>query len=111
MNEPVKKKLNVQLLILIIFFIIFIALYFTQLTDLYEYSQYNKMSITKEAMEKFENDIASGKNVVIEDYIDIKEKNYTNNLSKLGNKTSNFFENFMTKGIKRTFKIIGAFFS
>lgn len=104
------KKIKALPLIIIVFFIIFISLYFTQLTDLYEYGQYNKMSMTKEAMEKFEKDISEGKNIEIENYLDTV-KDYSNSLSKLGNKTSSFFENIMGDGIKRTFKVIGSLFS
>ncbi len=109
--ETSKKKLNYTLIIILVFFIIFIAIYFTGLTDLYEYQQYNKMSITKEAIERFESDVEEGKNIIIEDYLEITAKDYSNSLSKLGNKTSNFFENFMTKGIKRAFHVIARFFT
>ena len=105
-----KKKFNPFVIIVLLFFIIFISLYFTQLTDLYEYGQYNKMTITKEAMERFESDIANGKDIEVEDYLDTV-KDYTNNASKLGNKTSKFLESVMTDGIKKTFEIISALFT
>lgn len=111
MNPTPRKKINIPVIVLIIFFIVFVSLYFIQFTDLYEYEQYNKMIMTKEAMERFESDVASGKNIEIEDYLENTVKDYSNSASKLGNKASNFIENIMTDGIKKTFKFIGAFFT
>lgn len=105
-----KKKKNIFSIIMILFFIIFMALYFTGVTDIYQYRAHNKMSITKEAMERFESDIDSGKDISIEDYI-TPVKDYTNGVSKLGNKTSNMVEEFMSKGIKKTFKLLASLFT
>ncbi len=105
-----RKKKSLFPVIMTLFFIVFIALYFTQITDIYKYNQHNKMSITKEAMEKFEKDIESGKNITIEDYIS-PIKDYSNSVSKLGYKTSNMVEEFMSKGIKKTFKLLVSLFT
>ena len=105
-----KKKKNIFPIIMILFFIIFMALYFTGVTDIYQYRAHNKMSITKEAMERFESDIESGKDISIEDYI-TPVKDYTNGISKLGNKTSNMVEEFMSKGIKKSFKLLASLFT
>ncbi len=105
-----KKKKNIFPIIMILFFIIFMALYFTGVTDIYQYRAHNKMSITKEAMERFESDIESGKDISIEDYI-TPIKDYTNGISKLGNKTSNMVEEFMSKGIKKSFKLLASLFT
>ncbi len=111
MEEVKKKKANPVLIFIIIMFIVFISLYFAGITNLYQYGQYNKMTITKEAMEKFESDVDSGKNIKIEDYLDTTTKDYTTPISKLGNKTSKMVETFMTKGIKETFRVISVLFT
>lgn len=109
MNEGKKKK-NIFAIIMTLFFIVFISLYFTGLTDMYEVKQHNKMVMTKEAMQKFEKDISEGRDIEIENYLDIVE-DYTNDASRLGNKTSKLFENIMSKGIIKTFKLIGKLFT
>lgn len=105
-----KKHPNYFKIIIIFFFIMFIALYFTQITDLYQYNQYNKMTITKEAMERFEKDVESGKDITISDYLDTV-KDYSNGVSNLGYKTSNFLSEFMSEGIRKTFKVIASLFT
>lgn len=103
-----KMKPNYFKYVIIFFFIIFIALYFTQVTDLYQYNQYNKMIITKEAMQRFESDVESGKDITISDYLDTV-KDYSNGVSDLGYKTSNFVNGLMSKGIKRAVKFLVSF--
>ena len=68
------------------------------------------MSITKEAMERFEHDVEEGKDITISDYLDTV-KDYSNKVSNLGYKTSNIVEEFMSKGIKNTFKVLASLFT
>ena len=105
-----RKKPNYFKIIMIFFFLMYVALYFTQVTDLYQYNQYNKMTITKEAMKRFEKDVESGKDITISDYLDTV-KDYSNGVSNLGYKTSNFLTEFMSEGIKKTFKVIASLFT
>ena len=65
-------------------------LYLSQETGYYEYDLKQKTSFTKEQIEKFEKDVASGKNVDIEDYLKQPDRNY-------GNKMSNFGYNISSK--------------
>lgn len=109
MNDTKKNK-NFFPIIMGIFFLIFICLYFTGVSGAYQYSQYNKMIITEEAMTKFEKDIEEGKNINVENYLETV-KDYSNVASKLGNKTSSFFESVMSEGIMKTFKLIGKLFT
>lgn len=104
------KKKNIFPIAMILFFIIFMALYFTEVTNIYQYRAHNKMLITKKAMERFESDIENGKDISIEDYV-TPIKDYTNSVSKLGNKTSNIVEQFMSKGIKKSFKLLASLFT
>lgn len=106
----IKKKHNIGFILFISLFLVFISTYFLAATDIYKYKEYNKMSITKESMKKFEKDIEEGKDISINDYLEIK-KDYSNGMSNLGYKASNIVENFMSKGIKRTFKILASLFT
>lgn len=105
-----KNKKNYFLIFLFLLFIAFLALYLSGLTGYYEYREYNKMIITKEAMEKFEQDVSEGKNVSIEEYITSNYKDYSNSISRLGLKTGEFINNFINKGIKGGIKVIKALF-
>lgn len=108
--EPKKKNKNVFLIIMILLFITFISLYISQIGGYYEFTQYNKKTITEEAMKQFEKDIEDGKEIKMENYISSSYKDYSNNVSNLGMKTSSSIENFMTKGIKNIFKVIKTLF-
>lgn len=105
-----KKQPNYFKIIIFFFFIMFVALYFTEVTDLYQYNQYNKMVVTKEAMKRFESDVENGKDITISDYLDTV-KDYSNGVSNLGYKTSNFISEFMSDGIRKTFKVLASLFT
>ncbi len=80
----------------IIVFISFLTLYFSQKSGYFEYEQYKKTSFTKEQIEKFEQDIKDGKEVDITNYLDNRDADYSNKISKLGLSLS--------KGIEKTIK-------
>ena len=105
-----KKKKNPLFIILILLFIVYISIYFSKITGYYEMKQYNKMNLTKEAMKEFETDVKEGKQINIEKYLSVKQTDYSNGFSTLGNKTSKTIEYLMTKSIKKTFKILGKMF-
>lgn len=108
--ETKKKKNHVFIIIIFLLFITFISLYFTQVNGYYDYTQYTKKTITENAMKQFEEDIATGKEIHIENYLKDSYKDYSNNLSNFGLKTSETLEDIMTHGIKRAFKIFAALF-
>ncbi len=110
MEETKKKKNHLFIIIMTLLFITFISLYFSQINGYYEYTQYNKKTITEESMKQFESDIEAGKDINIENYLKDSYKDYSNNMSNLGNKTSSTIEGFMTTGIKRIFKVFAALF-
>lgn len=86
-----------------IFIILFFALYLSQYTGYYDYSSSKKNILTDSAIEKFEADVKSGKNIDSSNYL-VKEKNYNNKLSRLGMKTSNVIEKLFEKGMRMIFK-------
>ena len=103
-----KKNIGVNLLkiIGIILFVTFITLYFSQKAGYYEYTQYQKSVFTNEQIKKFEEDVNSGKNVDIENYLDNKTKDYSNNVSSLGYNISNTISDSVKSGIENIFKYI-----
>lgn len=84
----------------------FLALYFSQATGYYDYKEHKKVILTNEQIKKFEEDVASGKNLDIEEYLVNTNKDYQTKMSKLGLKISEGIGEYATKGIESTFKIL-----
>lgn len=68
----------------LLLFITFLTLYFSQITGYYEYQNYQKMTMTKEQIEQFEQDVKDGKEVDIKNYVVSTTKNYKNTFSGTG---------------------------
>lgn len=92
--------------IIIVLFIIFISLYISQSSGYYEYEQYKKVSLTKEQIKKFEQDIKDGKKVDVKDYANEVKKEYGNKISNAGLKLSETIETYVQKFINNSFEII-----
>lgn len=90
-------------------FIAFVISYVIEKTGYYEYNLQNKMIMTSEAMERFEEDLKEGKDVRREDYLVSNEKDYTSVLTKGTNKVSMKVNMVLKKGIEGVFKVIGTF--
>ena len=84
----------------------FLIIYFSNLTGYYEYQNYQKATLTNEQIKKFENDVAHGKEVDINEYLIKDDKTYNNNLSNLTSKVSNSISNIVQSGVENTFKMI-----
>lgn len=102
---PKKKKKNKLFIILTILFGIYIVIYSLVISGYYSYKEYNKMLLTKEAMERFEKDLEKGKDITIEEYI-TKKKTYNNKISDLGIKTGEVTEKIVVDGLGSIFKVI-----
>lgn len=89
-----------------ILFITFLTLYFSQGTGYFEFKQHQKVVYTKEQIEKFEEDVANGRDVHIEDYVENTKKDYSNKVSDLGYYISENLGNVVKKGIEGTFSMI-----
>jgi len=87
-------------------FVLFLALYFTQTTGYYEYSNKKRTTFTEEEIKRFEQDIKEGKNLDLEEYLTNQEHDYDNKLSSFGLNLSRKIENAMNKGIEYLFKSI-----
>lgn len=102
------KKLNKAFrYAILISFVTFFALYLSQSTGYFEYRNSKKVALTNKQIEKFEQDVKKGKNVDIENYIDVNNKSYQNNVSKVGLSISNTTEKVIQKIIGGSFKVLG----
>ncbi len=102
------KKLNkVFRYAILISFVTFFALYLSQSTGYFEYRNSKKVALTNEQIEKFEKDVKEGKNIDLEDYIDVNNKSYQNKVSKTGLSISNATEKVIQKIIGGSFKVLG----
>ena len=102
------KKLNkIFRYSILVSFVTFFALYLSQSTGYFEYRNSKKVALTNEQIEKFENDVKEGKNIDLEDYIDVNNKSYQNALSKAGLSISNTTEKVIQKIIGGSFKVLG----
>lgn len=93
----------IKLIILIICFA-FVISYIIYETGYYEYKLQSRTVLTKEQMEKFEQDVNEGKNVDLNDYLVETEKDYTNNLTDTTIKVSSTVNSYIKKGVELLFK-------
>ena len=100
------KKNKIYKFIFMVFFISFIVVYFSELTGYYEYQNHKKSTLTEEKIKQFEKDVAEGKEVDINNYVVVEEKNYNNGLSKLTSKLSDGISNLVESGVENTFKFL-----
>ena len=102
------KKLNKAFrYAILISSVTFFALYLSQSTGYFEYRNSKKVALTNEQIEKFEKDVKEGKNIDLEDYIDVNNKSYQNKVSKTGLSISNATEKVIQKIIGGSFKVLG----
>lgn len=85
----------------------FLTLYFSQSTGFYEFKQQKKVIYTAEQIKKFEADVAAGKDVRIEDYMETTIKDYSNKTSDFGLSFSETLGEIVKSGIEGLFGTIG----
>ncbi len=105
-----KKKKNFLFKILAILFLIFVALILAYESGYYETKNKNRAILTKEAMAKFEEDLSKGEVVDLKDYLEDEKIDYSNKVTKIGNKITNNISKFITKGLSGLFKSLKGLF-
>ena len=65
------------------------------------------MTFTKEQIEQFENDVQSGKNIDIKEYLKNTDKDYQNKISKVTLSISENISKYTKKGVNIIFTKIG----
>ena len=100
MDDKPKSKINKNAKrIFYLLIILFITLYFANKTGYYESRLQSKTNLTKEAIERFEKDVAEGKEVDINNYVDTSVKEYNNKYSSLGLGISTAIDKGVNKSI------------
>lgn len=89
--------------------ITFITLYLSQATGYYEYELHQKVVLTEEKIRQFEKDVAEGKNIDIEDYLENTNKNYSNKASSIGYYLSSTIGKYVRIGIEEALKALNKF--
>ena len=92
-----RSKVLTIFYLLLIFYAIF---YFFFLNGYLKSVENDKLILTKEAMIRFESDIEQGKDVTLNDYLSLDKKDYSTNISKIGNTLGRGVEFIMKDGIK-----------
>lgn len=88
-------------------FITFASLYISQSAGYIEYENRKQVALTESQIRKFEKDVKAGKQVDVEQYLKTNEKNYQNNISKVGLKVSKIMEKGVNKAVDVSFKFLG----
>ena len=101
-NEKLNKFFGYTFLILLMSFS---TLYIAGKAGYYEYTQNKKKVFTEEQIKKFEEDVASGKEVDIEDYL-ISKTDFQDKGKRLGLKVSELVGNYTKLGVNKIFKIL-----
>lgn len=89
-------------------FVVFIALYIALESGYYETKISNKVSLTEEKIQEFENDVQNGVAIDVKDYLEDDYVDYSSKMSDTGAKVSKNIESFMTKGINKIFDFLGS---
>ncbi len=93
------KKSKYFFSILFCFFFMFVSLLIAYESGYYETKMSNRAILTKEAMEQFESDVENGEVVDIKDYLKDDTIDYSNSITKMGNKIASGISEVMTKGV------------
>lgn len=106
-----KKKGTWVLKLLGVLFVLYISLTIAIQAGYYEAKLGEKTTITEEAIKQFEEDVRSGKDVDINDYITNVQMDYSNQTTKAGVFFSKAVEAVMSKGIDGMVNIFKALFT
>lgn len=100
-----KKNKTPQYIIFTII-IVFICSYTVSQSGYYEYSMQSKKSLTEEQIKKFEEDVKAGNDVDITKYLENKENDYTNSLTRVTSKVSIKVNEYLKECIESVFSIL-----
>ena len=86
--EKNSKRLNFFIKVMLILFIMFLCLYSVSTNGYLRKINQNKTLYTEEMIKKFEQDVKDGNYIDIDEYLKDETIDYSNNISKLGEKVS-----------------------
>ena len=84
------------------------TIYITHESGYYEYELHKRVELTNEQIEKFEEDVKNNINIDVNDYIDNKTEDYSNNFSKLSASFSSYTNKYIKDSIEGIFNIISS---
>ncbi len=99
------KKQTIYKVIWSFLFLSFMALYFTQAPEYMENKLNEKTIVTDELTKQFESDIASGKEIDLNDYI-VPIETFNNNISDASYNLSRGIVDFVTNGLESLFSTV-----
>ena len=103
------KKEKIFKTIFILLLIAYLTLYFSGISGYYEYQNYQKMTLTAEQIKQFEEDVKSGKEVDVDDYIKEERIDYNNKLANAGKKLSYTIKDTVSTILTEFFSFIAQF--
>lgn len=98
------KKEQVGRFLFLFIFLVFVGLYFTASSGYYETEERKKATLTQEQIKLFEQDVANGKQIDIENYLKLNEKNYDNQISTTTLSISRKIGQVFEKGLNSFFE-------
>ncbi len=96
--------------ILFCFFLIFVALLIAYESGYYESKMSKRAVLTEEAIKQFEDDVKNGEVVDVKDYLKSESIDYSNGVTKFGNKVTNGISEVMTNGLSGLFNALKGLF-
>lgn len=90
----------------ICFLVIFLGIYISTSNGTTNYKAYQKSELTKDAIKRFEQDVKEGKNINLENYIEINDNIPSNKVSRIGT----YLSDKITILAKNSIKLIGKIF-
>lgn len=98
------KKEQIGGMFFMLLFLMFVGLYFTASNGYYETEERKKTTLTQEQIQAFEKDVADGKKVDIENYLNLNKKDYDNQISSVTLAISEKIGKTFEKGLNSFFK-------
>lgn len=95
--------------IYMIIIISFLAIYLSSKAGYFDNIKSRRVELTKEEIAKFEEDIALGKEINMNDYYKEIENPYKNKFTKLGSYVSNKIQSVVTTILDKSFKALNDF--
>ncbi len=105
--EKQKKGLNIFTKIFVVLFIMFLCLYSISANGYLRTINQNKALYTDEMIKKFEQDVQDGNYIDIDHYLKKDNIDYSNRVSRLGEKVSNY----ISKGAFKILEILNSLFA
>ncbi len=95
--------------VVLMLFVVFAGFYIVSYSNYYDYDAKKRMTLTKEQIKQFEEDVENGVNIDAKKYLSINEKKYNNNISKLTYKLSSTIGKTIEASLNTVFnKVAGA---